>query len=215
MDILKTAREIGCFETGYNIIQVLDNGAISEKIGCCMPLPDGTLIDSLEYFSHWLIGIGKNKFLFLNPEIAVIERMARYAPLDTEAIIVVPVDMDNETRGRLSGNLPPNLKVSVLPEPFFPNEFYPSNGVVIASGYLANHRPMVLQETYRLIDHYCGFKGKRIFISYVTIPTLAQYDEWIEIDARKFSMVWSSDRPLSVRQSEKSAHSSLFPSSID
>ena len=203
MDILKTVREIGCFETGYNIIQVMSNCAIPEKINKSMPLPDDSFVESLENLSHWLASLGKNKFLFLNPEIAVIERFSGNAPPDTEAIIIVPDDMDNEMRERLSVNLPQIINVSTLPEPFFPNAFYPSNGVVIASGYLANNRPMVLPETYRLIDHYWGFKGKRIFIPYVTIPTPIPYDEWIEIDARKFSMIWPGVRSLPVPQCEQ------------
>ena len=204
MVILKIAREIGCFETGYNIIQVLDNCAIAKKINKSMPLPDGTFIDSLENLSHWLASLGKKKFLFLNPEIAVIERLASIAPSDTEAIILVPDGMDNEMRERLSVNLPQIIKVSALPEPYFPNAFYPRNGVVIASGYLANNRPMVLPETYRLIDHYWGFKGKRIFIPYVTVPTPIPSNEWIEIDARKFSMIWPGARSLPVPQCEQS-----------
>lgn len=205
MDILKTVREIGCFEAGYNIIQVMGNSALPEKIGRSMPLPDDSFVESLDSLSQWLASLGKNKFLFLNPEIAIIERLACCNAFDAEAIIILPVDMDNEARERLSGNLPPNIAVSTLQEPYFPNEFYPRNGVVIASGYLANHRPMVLPETYRLIDHYGGFKGRKLFIPYVTIPTPAPYDEWIEMDIRKFSMVWPGGSSLPVQQSGESA----------
>jgi hypothetical protein len=64
---------------------------------------------------------------------------------------------------------------------------------------------MVLPETYRLIDHYGGFKGRKLFIPYVTIPTPAPYDEWIEMDIRKFSMVWPGGSSLPVQQSGESA----------
>lgn len=40
MDILKTVREIGFFETGCNLVEVLASEDVQAKAGVAMPLPE-------------------------------------------------------------------------------------------------------------------------------------------------------------------------------
>ena len=40
MDMLKTVREIGFFETGCNLVKVIDSKDVQAKAGEVMPLPD-------------------------------------------------------------------------------------------------------------------------------------------------------------------------------
>lgn len=189
MDLLKTVREIGFFETGRNVVDVLNSEDVRLKAGAVMPLPDETLVEDTEKVADWLARFGKSKYMFNSPEIALIEKI----PLNSEkneAIILVPCDMESEIRMRLKDNLPRNVNVTLLEEPYFPDAFVPSNGIIVVCGYMAGERLMVLPETYRMIEHYGGFLGKKLFVPYTQLNESTRYRDWIEVGADKFNAIW-------------------------
>ena len=192
MDMRKTVREIGFLEAGTNLEEVLDSKDIQEKVGAVMPLPGKNLINTISNIADWLTAFGKDKYMILTPEIALIDKLAE---LDTgkEAIFLIPCDMDPEVKERLKANIPKSMKVSLLEEPYFPEGFYPGNGLLIACGYYAGGRIMVSPETYRLIDHYSGFMGKKVFIPYVELEDAVRYDGWMEIGRDKFTTIWRDE----------------------
>lgn len=192
MDMLKTVREIGFFETGCNLVKVIDSKDVQAKAGEVMPLPDPALADSISDIAEWLAAFGKEKYLFLSPEISIVDKIAERNP-DNEAILLIPCDMDQEVKDRLRGNIPKSMKVSLLEEPYFPEAFYPGNGILVISGYLAGGRMMVLPETYRMIDHYSGFWGKKVFVPYAELADAVRYDGWMEVGNDKISMIWRNE----------------------
>lgn len=192
MDMLQTVREIGFFETGNNLIGVLGSQNVKTKAGAVMPLPNESLIEDTSEIVKYLVEFGKNKYMFMTPEIAIIEKLALF-DCQGEAIILLPCDMENEVKERLKDNLPRGMNVLVLAEPYFPESFFPSNGMIVVSGYMAGDRIMVLPETYRMIDHYSGFFGKKIFVPYVEIADATRYDGWMEVGGNKFSMIWRKE----------------------
>lgn len=192
MDMRKTVREIGFLEAGTNLEEVLDSKDIQEKVGAVMPLPGKNLINTISNIADWLTAFGKDKYMILTPEIALIDKLAEL-DIGKEAIFLIPCDMDPEVKERLKANIPKSMKVSLLEEPYFPEEFYPGNGLLIACGYYAGGRIMVLPETYRLIDHYSGFMGKKVFIPYVELEDAVRYDGWMEIGRDRFTTIWRDE----------------------
>lgn len=190
MDMLRTVREIGFWETGHNLEKVLRSDAVRRKAGETFPLPDKGVADSIERLAVYLAGLGKRKYMFLTPEIAVIEKLAALDKRGSEALILVPCDMEIEVKERLRDNLPKEMKVSLLEEPYFPKDFLPGNGVLIACGYITGNKAMVLSETFRMIEHYREFRGKKVFVPYVEMEGGVRYTGWKEISTEKFSMIW-------------------------
>ena len=177
MDMHRTTMEIGLFETAVN----LEAAGVSElpwQVGAAMPLPADNTSEKTEAVADWLLGFGKDKYLFLTPEIALIDSMARRAEKEVEAIIIVPCDMDAESQERLRHNLPKGTTVSIRQEPYFPEGFTPCNGLIAVCGYLAGGRAMVMSETYRLLEHYGGFHGRLAFIPYVTLEHFERCEGW-------------------------------------
>ncbi len=189
MDMQKTAREIGLFETGVNLSMVCGSTDVIEKVGASMPLPDEGIVDQLPQIAEWLHGFGKSKYMFLTPEIALIEEMAKLSD-QAEVIIAIPCDLEAEAKERLRNNLPHSIKVTVLEEPYFPQAFYPGNSLMVVCGYSAGGRPMVLPDTYRMVEHYSGFLGKKVFIPYKEIDTAARYNGWLEVSQQRLSTKW-------------------------
>ena len=192
MDMQKTAREIGLFETGINLSKVCNSTDVIQKVGASMPLPDGDIADRIPQIAAWLLGFGKSKYMFLNPEIALIEEMAKLSSQE-EVIIAIPCDLEGEAKERLRNNLPRGIEVTILEEPYFPQSFFPGNGLMVVCGYSAGGRPMVLPDTYRMVEHYSGFLGKKLFIPYKELETAARYDGWLEVSQQRLSTKWRSE----------------------
>ena len=190
MDMQKTAREIGLFETAVNLFRVIDSEDVIQKVGASMPLPDTDVGIKISEAADWLISFGKSKYMFLTPEIALIEEMGKRISKDTEIIIAVPCDLDYESKERLNNNLPGGVTVTVIDEPFFPQSFFPGNGMIVISGYIGGERTMVLPDTYRMVEHYSGFLGKKAFIPYMEIDSANRFDGWMEVNQQRISEIW-------------------------
>lgn len=194
MDLQKTAREIGLFEMGLNLSKVLSSADVQRKAGACMPLPAQDIAQRVQQISDWLHGFGKRKYLFLTPELALIEALSTLSCRKSdEAIIAIPCDMDAESKERLLNNLPRSMSVRIQEEPFFDQTIFPGNGMMVVCGYCAEGRAMVLSDTYRLVEHYRDFRGKVVFLPYTELDRAERYDGWMELKPQRLSAKWRSE----------------------
>ena len=191
MDMQKTAREIGLFEAGINLSKVCTSADVIRKVGASMPLPDDDIAEKIPRIAAWLHGFGKNKYMFLTPEIALIEEIVKLSS-EAEVIIAIPTDLDEDVKERIGNNLPHGANVTLWYEPFF-LPLFPKNGLIVVCGYAAGGRPMVLYDTYRMIGHYSSFLGKKVFIPYKEIHSADRYDGWREVSRQKLDTEWRSD----------------------
>lgn len=185
MDMNKTSAETGLFEAAKNL-SLIHNESFAEI--CRMPMPSSDISERTRSAAQRLAALGKEKILLLTPELALIDELSEIS--SAQILIAVPCDMDAEARARLEMNLPKKMPVMLLYEPFFPEDFYPSNAVIVICGYLGGGRAMIFPETYRLAEHYDGFRGKKVFISYVETAYTAHRDGWIEMNTQNFSEIW-------------------------
>lgn len=193
MDLQRTGKEIGLFLTAINLIDVMDSPDVQEKVGASMPLPDTYTGEKVSEVVKWLTGFGKRKYMFLTPEIALIEELLRQTDNKAEVTIAIPCDLDHEIKERLQNNLPHKAKVKLLEEPHFPAMFFPSNGMIVTCGYLGGDRAMVMADTYRMVEHYNSFFGKKVFIPYVEHSSAARYDGWMEVGQDRITEKWRSE----------------------
>lgn len=94
MDMQKTIREIGMFETAVNLAKVSGSADVVQKVGASMPLPDEGIGIRVGQIAEWLLDFGKSKYMFLTPEIALIEEMGmpdRHHRLFRRARLSLPV----------------------------------------------------------------------------------------------------------------------------
>ena len=190
MDLQKTAKEIGLFLTAKNLAEVIDSPDVQDKVGASMPLPDSSIAKNISQITHWLTNFGKQKYMFLTPELALIEELLKRTENTADITIAIPCDLENEIKERLQNNLPHGAAVELIEEPHFPASLYPSNGIIVICGYSGGDRPMVLADTYRMVEHYSGFLGKIVFIPYIELSSAARYDGWMEIGQQRISTKW-------------------------
>ena len=65
MDMQRTAREIGLFETAINLVSVYDSSDVHVKVGASMPLPDVRITQNIKSIAEWLVSFRKKKYLFM------------------------------------------------------------------------------------------------------------------------------------------------------
>lgn len=191
MDMQKTAREIGLFETGVNLSKVCASTDVIQKVGASMPLPDEDIAEQIPRIAAWLHSLGKSKYMFLTPEIALIEELVKLSG-EAEVIIAIPSDLDEDVKERIGNNLPHGARVTLWHEPFF-LPLFPKTGLIAVCGYAAGGRPMVLDDTYRMVEHYSSFLGKKVFIPYKEILSADRYDGWREVSKQKLNTEWRRD----------------------
>lgn len=189
MDLQKAAREIGFFETGINLSKVCGSADVLRKAGASMPLPDENIFGKVRQIAAWLHGFGKHKYLFLTPEIAILEELGKLMGREEEILIALPCDLESDAKERVRNNVPRNAKTTILEEPYFP-QLYPGNSLMVVCGYAAGGRSMVLPDTYRMVEHYSGFRGKKAFIPYRELDAGVRYDGWMEVSPQKLNTVW-------------------------
>lgn len=192
MDIIKTAREIGLFEAALNMSAASGSQEVSSKIEASMPMPGGDFSPRIEQAADYLLSFGKRKLMLLSPEIALIGEIGRKAGSHVQLILVLPCDMDPESKERLRNNIPKDAVVQFLEEPYFADNFTPADGLVAAFGYMAGGHLMMLPESYRMTERYCRW-GKRVFVPYVVRNDAARFPNWIEMNPRNFSNVWEEN----------------------
>lgn len=190
----KTACEIGLFETAVNMSEILDSLSVAAKAGASMPLPAADIRDRIRKTAARLLGLKKKKYMFLTPEIAILEEMAALTPDSCpEAILALPCDMDAQSRKRLKNNLPRGIEVSLLDEPYFPDAFFPGNGAIVICGYTGGDRLMVLSGTYRMAEHYSGFLGKKVFVPYAEFDISVPCEGWMELNPFILTEEWRNE----------------------
>ncbi len=193
MDLQKTAKEIGFFETARNLDKVKNSIEVTRKAGGSMPLPSGNINYRIKEAARWLRGYGKTKYMFLTPEIALIEEIRELNDPKTEIIIAIPCGLEDDVKERIRNNLPTGILITVLDEPYFPKEFFPSNSLMVICGYSGAGRAMVLSDTYRMVEHYSGFLGPKVFVPYEELELATRYDGWREVDPLRLSDMWRSE----------------------
>ncbi len=163
IDLCRNICELGLLKT-VQVLQEVGNDAIPEHLLTELPLlPQNTFISERVAEIHdAIIASGKREILLLSPEIALLEFLSDEPHIHFQ--IIIPHDMDKDMVKRIQNNIPTGVDVTFLNEPFFPRDFFPSNGLLMAFGFQNDNRCLLLRDTLRLMEHYKGFMGKKVFV---------------------------------------------------
>lgn len=194
MDLIAVINEVGLFEASANLAGI-DHSVLAAALDGQMPLPPISCAEAAASAANWLLSFNKTRFMFLTPEIQLIEAMSAQTQRPLVCEYVLPFNVDPEIKGRLQANLPTirTIRVSTLDEPAFPVDFYPSNGLIVACGFTSGHRAMVLPETYRMLNHYKDFRGHIVFCSVFDAKDVCSFDTWLQAPNGVFSHQLRSD----------------------
>mgnify|MGYP000096200921 CR=1 FL=1 len=89
MDVKKASEAIGFFELAGHLTKVRDSKEAVRKAGADMPLPEGDVQERIQRAASWLLGFDKDKYMFLVPEIALMEEMGKQSSKEIETILTI------------------------------------------------------------------------------------------------------------------------------
>ena len=163
IDLIQNMTDLGVLET-VRVLQELGDASIPSALLRELPvMPRSTLIPQrLDTIHDAIMASGKQEILLLSPEIALLERFSQDREIRFQ--LVIPSGIDYDTEKRIRNNIPKGAQVTFLKELDFPRDFFPSNGLLVAFGFQNDNRCLLLSGTLRMMEHYRGFMGKKVFV---------------------------------------------------
>ncbi|MDR1703919.1 MAG: hypothetical protein LBS19_04435 [Clostridiales bacterium] len=149
--------------------------AVSSYLPAIMP---DEVLARIKAFTDNIVKENKSVIFFISPEIALLESLAR-ANWEGEAVIAVPMDLDEESRARVYANIPDGIRTRFVHEGSYPASFRPDNGVIICPGIVPNGgRHYIIPACCRMMSLYRVFQGERILLSCFLAPCPVPQNGW-------------------------------------
>lgn len=185
IDIKSNINETGVVETLYVLHNYTNSSEITNDASLHLPIPDDDIHNKLNSIVNSLAELKKKKFLFLTPEIAVIERLDAVECVE-EVIICLPSDYDEDTYERIFNNKPVNVKITFIKENEVPLDFNGKNAAIVAFGFCDDERALVLNYNYRMMERYKAFYGYKILVSCGNHMSNARPVGWTPVNTYEF-----------------------------
>ncbi|MDR2198472.1 MAG: hypothetical protein LBR53_03260 [Deltaproteobacteria bacterium] len=187
MNIMSTVEEIGILET---LKVVAANNAGQKMLATHLPIVSKDYVEILTLnLAEALFNTGKRKLLLILPEIALLECLAEMN-WRGKAIILLPFDMEVESKERIKSNIPAGIETEIIDEGAYPSKFRPDNGAIVCTGMIQNDFfYYTLPASSRMMGQYRQFNGEKLFLSccpkYSKIPETG----WTYCDRECFSLI--------------------------
>ena len=160
-DLKSNIGETGLFKTFSVLNKYKEDEVLLDKVSMDVPLVDVDVDKIAMRVKNELCKLRKKRFLFLTPEIAIIEQFAEKDGVE-EIIVSLPTDYPMETYERICNNMPRNIKVSFITEIEIPENFSITDSAIVAFGCYDGDRALLLNKTTRMLEKYRSFYGCKI-----------------------------------------------------
>ena len=150
-NIRNNISETGVVETLAIMQQYSAANEIMEKATVYLPIPDSEDIIDAESIANSLSALGKSRMLFLTPESAVMEKLAKYGTVK-QLVVCLPSSQDAETCQRIAANMPLGVEISFISENEITADFVPSKDAIVDFGFYDGARGLILGSNYHMMD---------------------------------------------------------------
>jgi len=163
-NIENNVTETGILETLCILNNHKSDYEIISNASLYLPIPRDDIHSKVDEIVDNLCRLKKEKFLFLTPEIAIIEKLCNTDTVK-EIFVCLPSDYNEETYERIFNNKPSGIKVTFIKENEIPLNFTGNNAAIIGFGFCDKERAIILNHNYRMMERYKSFYGYRILVS--------------------------------------------------
>ncbi|MBQ6686893.1 MAG: hypothetical protein IJN03_00025 [Bacilli bacterium] len=163
-NIENNVTETGIMETLCVLNNHKQDYEIIANASLYLPIPEDDIHAKLDEIVDNLCRLKKEKFLFLTPEIAIIEKLCDKKDVK-EILVCLPSGYNEETYERIFNNKPTGIKVTFINENEVPLNFTGNNAAIVGFGFCDNERAIILNYNYRMMERYKSFYGYRILVS--------------------------------------------------
>ena len=187
MNIKDTLDEIGILETNIQIEKYMDDKSLLDSVSSEMPIP--TKNETKEIINNAvdkILELNKKNIFMLSNEIALIEKFLLHKDSIQNIIVCLSRNLSEEQVSNIKSNVPKNSNVTFIYELEYPNIIKPRDSVILVLGYLNGNNSIVTNNTYRMIELYKSFLGKKVFVSCVSDDVKLRQKNFISINSKNY-----------------------------
>lgn len=187
MNIKDTLDEIGILETNLQIEKYLSDKSLLNSVSSEMPIPiKCETKDIIDNAVNRILELNKKNIFMLSNEIALIEKMLLYKEKIQNIIVCLSRNLSEEQINNIKSNIPKNSNVTFINELEYPNIIKPKDSIILVLGYVNGNNCIVTNNTYRMVELYKSFLGKKVFISCISDNVKVKQRNFISINGQNY-----------------------------
>lgn len=187
MNIRDTINEIGILETNLQIEKYIDDEALLKSISSEMPVPiqcETKMI--LNNAVEKIISMNKENIFLLSNEIALIERLLFHHEKIKNILVCLSRNLSEEQKKNIKNNVPKTNNITFINELEYPNIIKPKNSIILVVGYKNGNNCILTDNTYRMLELYKSFLGKKIFVSCISENVKVKQRNFISVNGKNY-----------------------------
>lgn len=187
MNIKDTLDEIGILETNLQIEKYIDDKSLLNNVSSEMPIPiKCETKDIIDNAMNRILELNKKNIFMLSNEIALIEKMLLYKDKIQNIIVCLSRNLSDEQINNIKSNIPKNSNVTFINELEYPNIIKPKDSIILVLGYVNGNNCIVTNNTYRMVELYKSFLGKKVFVRCISDNVKIKQKNFISINWQNY-----------------------------
>ncbi len=187
MNIKDTLDEIGILETNLQIEKYIDDKSLLNNVSSEIPIPiKCETKDIIDNAMNRILELNKKNVFMLSNEIALIEKMLLYKDKIQNIIVCLSRNLSDEQINNIKSNIPKNSNVTFINELEYPNIIKPKDSIILVLGYVNGNNCIVTNNTYRMVELYKSFLGKKVFVRCISDNVKIKQKNFISINAQNY-----------------------------
>lgn len=187
MNIKDTLDEIGILETNIQIEKYIDDKSLLNSVSSEMPIPTKKETENIiDNAVNKILELNKKNIFMLSNEIALIEKLLLHKDKIQNIIVCLSRNLSDEQVSNIKSNVPKNSNVTFIHELEYPNIIKPRDSIILVLGYLNGNSSIVTNNTYRMIELYKSFLGKKVFVSCISDNVKLKQKNFISINSKNY-----------------------------
>ena len=187
MNIKDTLDEIGILETNIQIEKYIDDKDLLNHVSSEMPIPiKNETKEIINNAVEQILLLNKKNIFMLSNEIALIEKFLLHKDKIENIIVCLSRNLSDEQVSNIKSNVPKNSNVIFIHELEYPNIIKPRDSIILVLGYLNGNNCIVTNNTYRMIELYKSFLGKKVFVSCISDNVKLKQKNFISINSKNY-----------------------------
>lgn len=187
MNLKNTLEEIGIFEINLQLEKYLNNENLLSEISCEIPVPSRCSTKSIiDNSLSKIVLLNKRNIFLLSNEIAFIEELVLFKNKFDNVIVGLSRNLSYEQVKNIKNNVPKGINVSFVNELEYPTILKPKDSIILVFGYMSGNNCLVLDNTYRMLEIYKSFLGKKIFINCIDRDINIRPNGFISINGKNY-----------------------------
>ena len=179
--------EIGILETNRQIEKYLEDEVLINSIKNDIPVPSKKETkDIIKKVISKIIDMKKENIFILSNEMALIERMLDYRSNIKNIIVALSRNLTEEQINNIKNNIPNDNNVYFINELEYPSIVKPKDSLILVFGYINGNNCIVPINTYRMIEMYKSFLGKKVFVNCINDEVIVNQNGFISINANNY-----------------------------